>query len=150
MAGSPTCVVVSGAHVLAGVDSSDGNYTNPSGQLVVMSLATQQIIATLDVGGQPDSIMKSPNGKHLVVVIENQRDEELGDGETPQMFLPSILNRTWLCHDEREVLLCRSNALVLVSETNATPDAHRTIRCTLQGSGAVTRVYAKTETFWVV
>ena len=85
MAGSPTCVVVSGDHVLAGVDLSDGNYTNPSGQLVVMSLATQQIIVTLDVGGQPDSIMKSPNGKHLVVVIENQRDEELGDGETPQM-----------------------------------------------------------------
>ena len=85
MAGSPTCVVVSGAHVLAGVDSSDGNYTNPSGQLVVMSLATQQIIATLDVGGQPDSIMKSPSGKHLVVVIENQREEELGNGENPQM-----------------------------------------------------------------
>ena len=66
------------------------------------------------------------------------------------VFVPAVLKSVWQCHDEREVLLARSSALSLVSETNATPDAHRTIRCTVQSSGAVTRVSAKTENFWVV
>lgn len=36
-------------------------------------------------GGQPDSIAVSPDKTFAAIAIENERDEDLGDGELPQM-----------------------------------------------------------------
>ena len=35
--------------------------------------------------GQPDSIAVSPDGGFVAVAIENERDEDLGDGRVPQL-----------------------------------------------------------------
>jgi hypothetical protein len=47
------------------------------------------IVATLDMGGQPDSVAVSPDGRYAAVVIENERDEELFvdgvEGGLPQL-----------------------------------------------------------------
>jgi DNA-binding beta-propeller fold protein YncE len=68
----------------AGVNNSP-NFTNPSGLLVVIDVATRGIVAEIDVGGQPDSIDVSPDGSYLAICIENERDEDLGDGRPPQL-----------------------------------------------------------------
>lgn len=39
----------------------------------------------MDLGGQPDSIAVSPDGNYAVIAIENERDEDLGDGVLPQL-----------------------------------------------------------------
>jgi hypothetical protein len=36
-----------------------------------------------DLGGQPDSVAASPDGRYLAVAIENERDEDLDDGVIP-------------------------------------------------------------------
>jgi DNA-binding beta-propeller fold protein YncE len=82
--GEPTSVVVSGTKVLAGVNTSESK-TAPSGNLAVIDLASKAIESTCDLGGQPDSLALSKDGKFLAVAIENERDEELNDGEIPQM-----------------------------------------------------------------
>jgi hypothetical protein len=38
-----------------------------------------------ELGGQPDSISISPDGVYAAVAIENERDEEVNDGEMPQL-----------------------------------------------------------------
>ena len=38
-----------------------------------------------DLGGQPDSVAISPDGKLVAVAIENERDEDLNDGKIPQL-----------------------------------------------------------------
>ena len=82
--GEPTSVTIAGGKVLAGVNTSK-SYAEPSGNLAVIDLASKTIEATCDLGGQPDSVAVSKDGKFLAVAIENERDEELNDGEIPQM-----------------------------------------------------------------
>lgn len=82
--GEPTSVAVVGGKVLAGVNTSK-SYTEPSGNLAVIDLASKAIEASCDLGGQPDSVAISKDGKFLAVAIENERDEDLNDGEIPQM-----------------------------------------------------------------
>jgi DNA-binding beta-propeller fold protein YncE len=82
--GEPTSVVVSGTKALAGVNTSESK-TKPSGNLAVIDLATKAIESTCDLSGQPDSLALSKGGKFLAVAVENERDEELNDGEIPQM-----------------------------------------------------------------
>ncbi|PWJ85061.1 phytase-like protein with esterase activity [Pseudaminobacter salicylatoxidans] len=82
--GEPTSVVVAGAKVLAGVNISE-SFKNPSGHLAVIDLASRKIEATCDLGGQPDSVAVSLDGKFAAVAIENERDEDLNDGELPQL-----------------------------------------------------------------
>ncbi|TIP79607.1 MAG: alkaline phosphatase, partial [Mesorhizobium sp.] len=53
--------------------------------LTVIDLASKAIESTCDLGGQPDSLAFSKDGKFLAIAIENERDEELNDGEIPQM-----------------------------------------------------------------
>ncbi len=81
--GEPTSVVVIGGRVLAGVNTSESK-VNPSGNLTVIDLATKAIESTCDVGGQPDSVALSKDGTLIAIAIENERDEELNDGEIPQ------------------------------------------------------------------
>ncbi|MCX7303455.1 MAG: esterase-like activity of phytase family protein [Hyphomicrobiales bacterium] len=82
--GEPTSVTIAGSKVLAGVNTSESK-ANPTGNLTVIDIASKTIEASCDVGGQPDSVALSKDGKFLAVAIENERDEELNDGEIPQM-----------------------------------------------------------------
>ena len=81
--GEPTSVSVVGNYALAAVNTSV-DFINTSGNLVVIDITTQAIVASLPLAGQPDSIAISPDGRYAAVVIENERDEDLGDGEPPQ------------------------------------------------------------------
>ncbi|WP_225028004.1 esterase-like activity of phytase family protein [Xinfangfangia pollutisoli] len=82
--GEPTTTVVDGGLAFAGVNTSE-SYTNPSGKLVTIDIAAKKVVAECDLGGQPDSVAKSPDGRFIAVAIENERDEEVNDGDLPQM-----------------------------------------------------------------
>ncbi len=72
---SPTSVALVGDRVLVVVDTSPA-FTAPSGVLVVVDLRTHTPLATIDLGGQPDSIVLTPDQRTAAIAIENQRDEE--------------------------------------------------------------------------
>jgi hypothetical protein len=84
MGGEPTTTVVDGGLAFAGVNTSE-SYTSPSGKLVTIDIAAKKVVAECDLGGQPDSVAKSPDGSFIAVAIENERDEEVNDGDLPQM-----------------------------------------------------------------
>lgn len=83
LTGEPTSVAVKDGYVLVGVNTS-ADFINVSGHLDVVNIVTQTIVETIDLGGQPDSVAVSPDGMYAAVVIENERDEDLGDGVPPQ------------------------------------------------------------------
>lgn len=74
--GSPTSVAVTGRYALVLVDTSP-SFTEPSGHVAVLDLASRTIVATLPLAGQPDSIKVSGDGRYAAIVIENQRDEDV-------------------------------------------------------------------------
>ena len=79
---SPTSVTVwRNRYVLVAVDSSVSK-KHSSGELQVLDLATRARVATIDLGGQPDSVKVSPDGRYIAVAIENERDETLCVGGT--------------------------------------------------------------------
>jgi hypothetical protein len=82
--GEPTAVSILGSTAFVGVNTS-ASYTEPSGRLAAVDIATRAEIASCDLGGQPDSTAVSPDGGFVVVAIENERDEDAGDGGLPQM-----------------------------------------------------------------
>jgi hypothetical protein len=85
MGGEPTSVDVLGnRYVLVAVNTS-ASFTNPGGKLVVLDLETRAVVREIDLGGQPDSLKISPDGRYAAIAIENERDEDLGDGEPPQL-----------------------------------------------------------------
>jgi hypothetical protein len=58
---SPTSVAILGnEYALVGANTSE-SLTNPSGKLVVVSLATRDIVTEIDLGGQPDAVKISPD-----------------------------------------------------------------------------------------
>ncbi|WP_433117226.1 esterase-like activity of phytase family protein [Micromonospora sp. CA-246542] len=84
----PTSVTVVGRYVLVVVNTSS-SYTEPSGRLDVIELATRQRVASFDLGGQPDSIAVSKDKRYAAIAIENERDEEATppggeEGDLPQ------------------------------------------------------------------
>lgn len=81
--GEPTSVSVVGGFALVGVNTSD-SFIKPSGHVAVVDLTTRSVRNRCDVGGQPDSVAASPDGRFLAVVVENERDEDLNDGLIPQ------------------------------------------------------------------
>ena len=82
--GEPTAVAVIGDIAFAGVNTSE-NFTTPSGKLVAIDIGGGEVSASCDLAGQPDSIAAAPDGAFLAVAIENERDEDLGDGGLPQL-----------------------------------------------------------------
>ena len=82
--GEPTAVSGLGNTVFAAVNSSE-SFTNPSGYLLHIDLATGEEAGRCDLGGQPDSTAVAPDGSFVTVAIENERDEDAGDGRVPQM-----------------------------------------------------------------
>ncbi|MBQ0761036.1 MAG: esterase-like activity of phytase family protein [Zhongshania sp.] len=90
LAGEPTSVAVKGDFALVGVNTAE-DFINVSGTLDVINIASRSNVRSIDVGGQPDSVAVSPDGNYAVVVIENERDEDLGDGAPPQLPAGSIV-----------------------------------------------------------
>jgi hypothetical protein len=84
LSGEPTSVAMKGLFALVGVNTSE-DFVNVSGHLAVINHFTQKVYHTIDLGGQPDSVAVSPSQKYAAVVIENERDEDLGAGEPPQL-----------------------------------------------------------------
>ena len=84
LGGEPTSVAVKGGYALVCINTS-ADFVNTSGDLLVIDIASRQIVRTLPLGGQPDSIAVSPNGRYAAICIENERDEDLGSGEPPQL-----------------------------------------------------------------
>lgn len=82
--GEPTSVAVLGDWAVVGVNTSV-DYVNTSGELAIVNIATQTLVHTLDLGGQPDSVAVSPDGSYVAIAIENERDEDLGEGIPPQL-----------------------------------------------------------------
>nr|WP_309402646.1 esterase-like activity of phytase family protein [Aminobacter niigataensis]WMD00528.1 esterase-like activity of phytase family protein [Aminobacter niigataensis] len=82
--GEPTSVTVLGGKIFAGVNTSTTKQ-EPSGNLTIIDLASKAIDASCDLGGQPDSVALSKDGKFLAIAIENERDEELNEGALPQL-----------------------------------------------------------------
>lgn len=84
LGGEPTSVAIIGQTAFVGVNTSE-SYTQPSRKLVSVDIATREITGACDLGGQPDSIAVSGEGDFISVAIENERDEDLGDGRVGQM-----------------------------------------------------------------
>lgn len=84
LGGEPTSVTVIGNTAFIAVNTSE-NYTAPGGKLVSMDLASGKITSTCDLGGQPDSTAHDDAGTFIAVAIENERNEDLGDGRVGQM-----------------------------------------------------------------
>lgn len=82
--GEPTAVSTIGNTVFVGVNTSE-SYTAPSGMIKAYDLESMRETAACDLGGQPDSTAAAPDGSFIAVAIENERDEDLGDGRTGQM-----------------------------------------------------------------
>lgn len=82
--GEPTTVVVDGEKIFVGVNTSE-SYVEPSGNLATIDLPSQTVEASCELGGQPDSVARNADGSLIAVAIENERDEDLNDGEIPQM-----------------------------------------------------------------
>ncbi|WP_421742560.1 esterase-like activity of phytase family protein [Cellulomonas sp.] len=85
----PTSVAVVGGYVLVVVDTSE-SFTNPSGLLAVVDLATHALVRTIDLGGQPDSIALTPDKAHAAIAIENQRDEDVTPAGGKKGDLPQL------------------------------------------------------------
>lgn len=73
----PTSVSIVGDFVLVVVDETGDDLANPKGRLDVLRLDDRSRVGSIDLGGQPDSIAISPDGKYAAIAIENQRDEAL-------------------------------------------------------------------------
>jgi len=84
MGGEPTSVTVLGSNVLVAVNTSE-SFVSPSGKLVVVDIATQKVVTSIPLPGQPDSIAVSKDGKYAAIAIENERDESVNKGAMPQL-----------------------------------------------------------------
>jgi len=84
LAGELTSVAVRGARAYTVVDTSP-NKRDVSGYVAVVDIAARRELMRCDLGGQPDSTVVSRDGRFLVVVIENERDERLERGAIPQL-----------------------------------------------------------------
>jgi hypothetical protein len=81
--GEPTSVAVAGEYALAVVNTSR-DFVRTSGLLGVIALESRRIVRSIELGGQPDNVAVSPDGRFAAIAIENERDEEAGDGRPPQ------------------------------------------------------------------
>jgi hypothetical protein len=71
LSGRPTAIAVKGNVALAPLLADTGS-SNRNGSLVVIDIATQSVLRTLALGGQPDAISVSPDGTRALIAIENE------------------------------------------------------------------------------
>jgi hypothetical protein len=82
--GDPTSLVVEQNLAWVAINTSM-SYIETSGMLQVINVSSGATLAECDLGGQPDSVAVSSEQGFVAVAIENERDEELNEGELPQM-----------------------------------------------------------------
>jgi len=82
--GSPTSVTVIGGKALVTVDTIE-DFTQPSGYMSVIDIASKEVETTCDLGGQPDAIAKNHDASIVAISMENQRNEDVNDGAIPQL-----------------------------------------------------------------
>ncbi|MGR6980467.1 esterase-like activity of phytase family protein [Testudinibacter sp. P27/CKL/0425] len=82
--GEPTSVAIKDRFALVAVNTSK-NYVETAGELQVFNLDSFELLTSLPLGGQPDSVAISPDGKFAAIAIENERDEDLNKGALPQL-----------------------------------------------------------------
>lgn len=82
--GEPNSVAALGGRAFAVVDTS-ASKDAPSGHVAVVDIAARRIEGRCELGGQPDATVVTPDGRFLVVVIENERDERRDNGRIPQL-----------------------------------------------------------------
>ncbi|MDY6996663.1 MAG: esterase-like activity of phytase family protein [Actinomycetota bacterium] len=85
----PTSVAAVGEFVMVVIDTTGGDFPNPSGRVDVVRAGDRSPVHSIDLGGQPDSIAISPDGSFAAIAMENQRDEEATppggeEGDLPQ------------------------------------------------------------------
>lgn len=85
----PTSVAVYGDYLLVVIDETAGDFTNPKGRVDIVRISDRTRVSSIDLKGQPDSIAISPAGAPgkptAAIAMENQRDEDLNDGNLPQL-----------------------------------------------------------------
>ncbi|HEX2146885.1 MAG TPA: alkaline phosphatase, partial [Pseudorhizobium sp.] len=148
--GEPNSVAAVGSKVLVTIDKTE-DMTKPAGALATVDIAGQKIEAVCDLGGQPDSVVVSPDGTFAAIAIENQRDEELNDGQIPQLPAGELLilaldNGTPTCDSIKHVDL---TGLATVAPEDPEPEfvninADGEIAVTLQENNHVIIVDSKT------
>lgn len=82
--GEPTSVTIAAGKALVAINTRE-SFVKPSGILAQVDLATKAVDTTCDLGGQPDSIALNKDKTIAAIAIENERDEEVNDGDLPQM-----------------------------------------------------------------
>ena len=136
--GEPTSVAAYSNWFVAGVNTSK-SYIEPSGYLAMGNINSRKITGRCELGGQPDSVAVSKDGKFIAVAIENERDEELNAGELPQLpagYLTIIptKNNQLDCDNSKKVDLL---GLAMIGATDPEPEFvafndHNEIVLTLQ------------------
>ena len=85
----PTSVAVYGDYLLVVIDETGGDFANPKGRVDIVRVSDRTRVSSIDLKGQPDSIAISPAGASgkpkAAIAMENQRNEELNDGNLPQL-----------------------------------------------------------------
>ncbi|MEJ3403647.1 esterase-like activity of phytase family protein [Rathayibacter sp. YIM 133350] len=86
----PTSVATYGDYLLVVIDETGGDFAHPSGRLEVLRASDHGAVKSFDLGGQPDSIAISKDGKYAAIAMENQRDEAFAPtgkkaGDLPQL-----------------------------------------------------------------
>lgn len=71
-------------YALVAVNTS-ANFVDTSGFVAVIDIAERKLVRRIRFDGQPDSIAVSNDRRYAAIAIENERDEDLGDGEPPQL-----------------------------------------------------------------
>jgi len=85
----PTSVAAYGQYVFVVVNTSS-SFNEPSGRVDVVRIADRSLVHSFQLPGQPDSIAISEDGAYAGIAIENERDEDAGDGGLPQAPAGSI------------------------------------------------------------
>ncbi len=84
LGGEPTSVAIGSGKALVAVVTSP-SFDKPSGHIAVIDLARKTIDAICEVGGQPDSVKLTADGRTLAIAMENERDEKKDKGKLPQL-----------------------------------------------------------------
>ena len=121
MGGEPTSVAISGSTAFVAVNTSE-HTTAPSGLLKAVDVTSKMERAACDLGGQPDAV--ATNGDFVAVAIENERDEDRGDGRTGQMpagflALVNVVNGDLACGSLKTIDL---TGLAAVSPEDPEPE----------------------------
>ena len=87
--GEPTSVAVYRSYALIAVNTSSELHRPERGSPGRLADRTARRWRASTLGGQPDSVAISPagarGGSYAAIAIENERDEEVNDGEIPQL-----------------------------------------------------------------